>query len=95
MASQTGESYLKVSVINPNEQKVILHMALHETFVVSLQHVRLVSFRNETFFFKMIQNDLKMLDFHCIMLIPLQVFLELTGILQSPGHPIKGLLRTP
>lgn len=95
MASQTGESYLKVSVINPNEQKVILHMALHETFVVSLQHVRLENLRNETFFFKMIQNDLKMLDFHCIMLIPLQVFLELTGILQCPGHPVKGPLRIP
>lgn len=95
MASQTCEPYLEVSLINPDKEKVVLHMALHETFVVSLQHVRLENFRNETFFFKMIQNDLKMLDFHCIMLIPLQVFLELAGILQSPGHPIKGLLRTP
>ena len=70
-------------------------MALHEAFVVSLQHVRLVSFRYDTVFFKMIQNDLKILDFHGIMLIPLQVFLELAGILQRPGHMLKGMLRIP
>ena len=95
MASQTGKFYLKVGVINPNEQKVILHMAFHKAFIVSFKHVWLVSLRNDTVFFKMTQNNLKMLDFHGIMLITLQVLLELAGILQHPGHMLKGLLRIP
>lgn len=95
VTSQTGEPYLEVSVINPDKEKVVLHMAFHESLIVTLQHVWLVVFRHNPTFFKVIQHDMKMLYLHRIMPIPLQVLLELAGILQCPGHPIKGLLQIP
>ena len=89
MAPEAGQSDLIALLIYPYKKKIILYVTLHKAEILSLEHMRIIVFRNVAGFLQKGQYLHQVLDFPRFVLVPFKVLLELTCIFENPHNSVS------
>ena len=75
--TQSHQLYNIPLVVNPYQEEITLDMTLQATLVIAYKRMWEVLFGYGLLVYQQVQNDFQFRKHFCLMLVPLQVFLEL------------------
>ena len=93
MRPQPDQLYNISLLIKPYEQKIILYMALHKSFIVAYQKMWLVLIWYSSCLMQQFHHPLQTIHFTWIVLVPLQVLLKLASQFYSFHKDLTKLLK--